>query len=765
MITGPGYLLTMMILHMGLWLGKDRTEVRWPWLSGGIFVAECVILVVCGLAWNRQNFVIGLLLPMVILMIDLFIRRLPLAIFLADWWFRPQKNQTMSHFSHLIQYQVIMLLLLVGGATTISWLLRGRLDHFYSSINTNIFVILLLSIALISVAIACGTILPQITAIAAAKDQAETLLIKTLNLVNEPILLLDETGIICRINPATTEMVGLNAEQLIGYHLNQFFPDLPNQPEFFSTRSEQTLHLGVFSNLSLPQPSRIIEVTIAEVKKDALPQYIVILRDLSDRKKLEVHLDEARVAVEVANQAKSDFIASISDGLRTPLNGILGAAQLMQHANDLNLHKNNVNIIYQCGTYLLGLINDILDLSKIETQKMELEPKDVHLPYFLSNIIELSRTHAQKKGINFHYQVSSNLPTAIQVDDKHLRQVLMNLLDNAVKFTEIGSITFDVTILELRDSHVKIRFSIQDTGLGIVPEKIETIFLPFEQVSSVYRRQKGTGLGLALSQKIVNILGSKIEVSSTPGFGSTFWFELEFPIATEWKNTAPIADQGKIVGYQGQRRKILIVDPNPENRLILLDILKPIGFECMEATNGEEALTQVKYFSPDLIITDLEIPILDGFQFAQSLRKLSKFNHIVIIAATNQGLSPEQVNRIKANFNDFIFQPIDIKKLFFYFQKYLKIEWVYESTLPLDHQSTSLASVLENTTLIVPPALELAQIYAAAKIGDITAIEEEAKRLQEIDTKYIPFVNRILALADSFEDKEILNLVESYVSI
>ncbi len=769
MITGTSYLLTIMILHLGLWLGKHRSEVLWPQITGLICVVELAILVVGGLAWNRQDFIIGLFLPMIILMADSVIRHLPFAICHPTWWLTIQKNRAISSFNSFVEYQVIVLLLLVCSATTIGWFLRATIDKISSSVNANIFVVLLLSIAFISVAIACWTSLPQVTAIAEAREQAENLFVTALDTVLDTVLVLDTDGIIEQTNLAATELFGVNAEHLIGYHLNRFFPDLPNQPEAFPARSEQTLNPQLYCSLKRNPSQQIIEATISQRKKTQLQQYIVILRDITERKRLELRLQEAKVTAETANQAKSEFLASMSHELRTPLNGILGYTQIMQRTKDLNSHKNNVNIIHQCGTHLLDLINDILDLSKIEARKMELYFKDVHLIYFLTNITEIFRIRSEQKGINFYYQVSPNLPKVIKADEKRLRQVLINLLGNAIKFTDQGSVTFQVIMLdsELKiptaesESHlVKIRFSIQDTGVGISSKQIYKLFQPFEQVGNKSRRGEGTGLGLAISQRMINLMGSQIQVDSILGVGSTFWFDLELAIATQWTNQITQEKQGQIIGYKGKQRTILIADDKEINRAIVIDILAPLGFKCIPATNGEEALTLVSQIQPDLVITDLVMPILDGFEFTRRVRQLPKGNQVVIIASSASVLAEDQVSSIEAGCNDFLPKPMEIEKLFFSLQKYLQIEWLYESaTVQLLTTESQ-----PDQPYIIPSAEELAPIYEAAKIGDIAAIESTAKHLQQIEPQYTPFVHRILALAEAFEDKEILNLVSAHLS-
>ncbi|HEY9659338.1 MAG TPA: ATP-binding protein, partial [Allocoleopsis sp.] len=330
-----------------------------------------------------------------------------------------------------------------------------------------------------------------------------------------------------------------------------------------------------------------------------------------------------------ANRAKSEFLANMSHELRTPLNGILGYAQICQKDRALSeQQKNRIAVIHQCGEHLLTLINDVLDLSKIEARKMELYPKEFHFDEFLQSIAEICKIKAEQKGISLIYQTLSPLPRVIRADDKRLRQVLLNLLGNAVKFTETGTIAFKVGYHEQ-----KIRFQVEDSGVGIASDQLEEIFQPFQQVGDNSRKPEGTGLGLAISRQLIEMMGGALQVRSTLGAGSTFWFDLDLPeIASSIDAVNP--SQRPIIGIKGNQRKILVVDDKPTNRAILVNLLEPIGFDMLEAVDGEDGLTKAQMFHPDAILLDLVMPNLDGFEATRRLRAMPTLKDTIVIAVS-----------------------------------------------------------------------------------------------------------------------------------
>ncbi|XWK91750.1 MAG: ATP-binding protein (plasmid) [Phormidium sp.] len=364
----------------------------------------------------------------------------------------------------------------------------------------------------------------------------------------------------------------------------------------------------------------------------------------------------------------------------------------------------------------------------------------------------------------FNFSEPENLPIGVIADEKRLRQVLLNLLGNAIKFTDKGSVTLKVEVLtihhDLPENHSKIRFSIQDTGIGMTPKQLEKIFLPFEQVGSQFRRAEGTGLGLAICRQIVAMMGSEIQVISNIGFGSTFWFEVDLPLSNEWINAAALSDKGKIIGYQGTAKKVLIVDDKEVNRIVIAEVLKSLGFVIAEAENGQEGLTKMAEFTADLIISDIAMPQMDGYEFVREIRQLYP-PELPVLAASASVSHADQNLAISAGYDNFLEKPLELEKMLLFVQKYLNLQWIYAEKKP----EVQAQEKTEQTEIILPTLEELKTLYQAIKIGDITEVEEEAKRLAQMNPLYQEFGDRVLTLASEFDESGILKLIEPVVSI
>ena len=459
------------------------------------------------------------------------------------------------------------------------------------------------------------------------------------------------------------------------------------------------------------------------------------------------------IQAETANRAKNRFLAHITHELRTPLNPILGYANFLKHDTVFPKRQQNaLNIIEESAQHLLSLINDILDFSHIESHQFALFPIVIDLPAFLDNIVGMMHIRAQEKQITLRYETSHTLPSSVEADESRLRQVLLNLLGNAIKFTETGRVILRVyTQSPPEKGKIKIRFEVHDTGPGIAPVDQERIFQPFEQIH-LTTQDNGVGLGLSISQQIVKLMGSCIEVESTLSQGSCFAFELKLPL------TAPLVKKGteenkqKITGYQGPCRHLLVVDDHPNNRQLLHDWLVLLGFQVETAQNGPQALEQIRAKRFDLVFMDIIMPGMDGFATTQSIRStVPQSDKLPIIAISASALDFNQTTV----FNDYLEKPMKATELQACLKKQLGLDWVYQQPIvPVDKTNSS-------APLIPPPVAELETLYELVTLGMTVEIEAWAEGLVALDSCYAAFTDKVLAFNKKFDRAKLLALLES----
>ncbi len=462
---------------------------------------------------------------------------------------------------------------------------------------------------------------------------------------------------------------------------------------------------------------------------------------------------KAEEVAESANNAKSTFLASMSHELRTPLNGILGYAQILKREASLSRQQQQgLNVIEQSGNHLLALINDVLDLAKVESGKIELYEIDFNFASLLSGVRELVNIRAKDKGINFYLKLANDLPKALHGDERRLQQILLNLLGNAIKFTDDGSVTLSVD-----KQNSKLSFKIEDTGVGISTEDIKSIFKPFEQVGDKERQAKGTGLGLAISKNLVELMGGQLCVSSKINVGTQFWFELVLPVVDY--NVVQISQQ-PIVGIQAkgkQPQKILIVDDNLDNQDILVDLLSPLGFDVKQANDGREALETAIIWQPDAIITDLVMPEMDGFELIRQLRKSPILKNKVIIVTSASTYKEDKKKSLAVGSDAFLPKPIQIKKLFEQLQQLLNINWIYGEKI---NEVVEDSEESDATKMVFPPKKELEKLYELSLMGDIDELEEQLSILVESDVKLKPFVTKMQGFIKKYQMDELSEWLE-----
>jgi len=419
-------------------------------------------------------------------------------------------------------------------------------------------------------------------------------------------------------------------------------------------------------------------ISALQERGDELQRHQVNLAALVQERTLE--LQAAKERAEVASQAKTDFLARMSHELRTPLNAILGYAQILQMDRDLSDRQRHiVQTVHDSGGLLLRLIIDILDLSRIESGHTVLTPVAVqprHLTQQLHNVLGIK---AQQKGLALNIGCADTVPQGVLVDDQRLRQVLINLLGNALKFTQVGHVSLDIEPVAGASAadEVTLRFSVRDSGAGVREADRERIFEPFEQAGDSRSRAQGTGLGLAISRQLVRLMGGDIHLESREGEGSCFWFDLRLPVVHA---EAISAEQARnIIGYDGPRKLVLVVDDVTTNRHLLLEMLRPLGFDTLEAADGQEAVQLAQRCPPDLILMDLAMPVLDGLAATRLLRTTPGTQDIAVIALTANASAQHRQDAQQSGANAFLAKPFDRQDLLDLIGQSLGLNWVRET--------------------------------------------------------------------------------------
>jgi PAS domain S-box-containing protein len=583
----------------------------------------------------------------------------------------------------------------------------------------------------------------------------------------------DERGTFIYVSPQVEIILGYTVEQVLGRTILEFMEPIERDrfaPIFRAqaqshqpfTRLEKTLiHRDGHPIILETSGSPILDAGI-------LHGYRGIARDITERKQAEVRLEQAKQDAEAANVAKSQFLANMSHEFRTPLNAILGFAQVLSY--DLNLTPDQhsfVQTIIQSGEHLLELINEVLDLSKIEAGRITLEQTTIHLSDFSGSVCAILQQEATMKGLSLNLNVAPELPIYIVTDPHKLRQVLINLLGNSIKFTPQGHITLRVfpgDQLEC-DRHrpaMPLTFEVEDTGIGIAPDDQAKIFDAFEQASSRETPVQGTGLGLTISSRLVEMMEGRITLCSSVGQGSQFRFTI--PVQPATAAGVPLAStHGRVVGLTAEtpHYRILIVDDQVDNQRFLSQTLQFVGFEVELASHGEEAIARWQDKQPHLILMDLSMPVLDGYAATRQIRYREENpvpsptlkTRTVIIAMSASAFERDRTRALSVGCDDFLSKPIHLSNLFDAIARRLPVHYRYDTVLPSLSSSTSITP----EHLSVMPKEWVAALHSSATLCDGSQIDE---LLAMIPEEYYELRDTLARYNDAVRLDIILHLTE-----
>jgi PAS domain S-box-containing protein len=493
--------------------------------------------------------------------------------------------------------------------------------------------------------------------------------------VNSPsiVVITNNRGSIEYVNPKFTEVTGFLPDEAIGQNPKTLSAGLlPKElyRDMWETLLSGMEWRGDFCNRKKNGDKYWEHASISPIKDEQgnITHFVAIKEDITQQKQIAEELLSARDAAHAANLAKSEFLANMSHEIRTPLNAIIGFAALTLKTGPLPRQQEFIQNIQTAGESLLTTINDILDFSKIEAGRLDIERTPFRLEETLSNIISMVQQKALDKGLHFPVRISPEIPSLLIGDPHRLSQIIANLLSNAIKFTDHGEVTLESELLTRENDHIQLKFSVRDTGIGISPEHLTRLFEPFTQADgSTTRRFGGTGLGLSISKRLVEKMGGTIWCESAPGLGSTFHFTSLFGIGHAGDVGHSLFTDGKtmdrhVFPYDFSGSNMLLVEDNEMNRKLTLELLKDTGAIVHVATNGKEAVTMITSGGTpyDLILMDIQMPEMDGYEATQFIRSDKRFSAIPLIAMTAHAMQEEQQKIMQAGMDAYITKPIDV---------------------------------------------------------------------------------------------------------
>ncbi|MBD3409902.1 MAG: PAS domain S-box protein, partial [Ignavibacteriales bacterium] len=557
------------------------------------------------------------------------------------------------------------------------------------------------------------------------------------------------------VNPAAVETFGRPFDEFLKHSISRFAHPDDREPTERLLRdtlaTTAVMSRGEFRFVSAQGVVHWMECFVDRIQYGGKPAVIGTMVDVTERKRQEEELRRARDAAHAANRAKSEFLANMSHELRTPLNGVLGYAQILLRDRELTeAQREGVEVIKSSGEHLLTLIGDVLDLAKIEARRLELAPQTFDLDLLLKGVVRIVGMRAEQRGLHFRYEKRTDLPRAVYGDDRRIRQALLNLLVNAVKFTDEGEVRFIVEYESVPNDVARLSFEVRDTGIGIPKARLEEIFQPFHQAAELDRRAEGAGLGLTITRQLVELMGGELRVESEAEKGSVFSFTIE---TLEVDPRAVTRSRAKeIVGYRGDRFHILVADDQAENRRFLRDALEALGFDVTLAEDGAEAVRLCKASRPDVALMDLVMPNLDGYEATRAIKDDDATKDVPVVALSAAVFNKNRHKSFEAGCDEFLPKPLIFDDLLAALEKLLPIEWIREDA-PEDDGSTS------EDKFFAPPKSELMKIKRFAERGDFTGVQDLAESLRSADPKYEGFSRALRRMTKDYDDDAIVSFI------
>jgi PAS domain S-box-containing protein len=614
--------------------------------------------------------------------------------------------------------------------------------------------IMLLSLALIAVAmwLVSGLVWRSQARTRASEERFRLVLEST----SDGIFGVDANGVMIFVNSATAELLGYERNELLGNRVHDLVHHSRADGSPYPVE-KCPMHAASTAGTSTKVDDEVLwrkdgtnfatEYSATPLRKDdTLVGAVIVFRDITDRKVVEAELLQARDEANAANLAKSQFLANMSHELRTPLNGVLGYAQLLQRdPATVKRQQGSLEAIESCGQHLLAMINDVLDLSKIEAGRLDIADEACDLHQLLRSVLDIVRPRAEEQRLEFTFELGADVPVGIRTDPTKLRQALVNLLGNAVKFTHQGSIRLVTSV----DTEDWLEMAVEDTGIGMTEAEMEQVFDPFRQAEAG-AKAGGTGLGLSITKRIIEALGGSLRLESEVGVGSRFIIRLPLQVTEEEELVALTDDVDSRSIHrklpEGTDVTILIADDRETNRDILSQLLEFSGFKTLLAENGQQALDALRANSVDLVLMDVRMPVMNGIEAVHAIRRDPVLEKMVVFAVTASVFPEFRAQVMQEGFDDFLTKPLRSTELLDKIEEHLGLQLA-----GADQDGVQEAETEEDKTISPQRLAEIGRrLEEAASLSNLTAVNGLADELEEkSDEKTLG--NRIRELARQFD--------------